>query len=183
MNPDFFKQLTPEWTLFLDRDGVINVRPLNDYVRHEKDFMFLPGVLQSLSKLAGVFNRIILITNQQGVGKGFMEREDVDRIHQFMRRSIHAAGGRIDAVYYCPDLADKKANCRKPGIQMAEWARRDFPEIDFGKSVMIGDTDIDMAFGRNLGMLNILITNKKHHPLADDCFISLAHVVEKLFSN
>lgn len=183
MNPEFIKQLSPEWTLFLDRDGVINVRPLNDYVRHENDFRFLPGVLQSLNKLSGIFNRIILVTNQQGVGKGLMGREDVDRIHDFMCERIANAGGRIDAVYYCPDLANKKANCRKPGIQMAEWARHDFPEIDFGKSVMIGDTDSDMAFGRNLGMYNILITNEKQHPLADACFISLVDFVEKLFSN
>ncbi len=183
MNRDFLKQITPEWTLFLDRDGVINERPLNDYVRHEKDFNFLPGVLQALKKLHPVFARIVVVTNQQGIGKGLMGREDVDGIHLFMCAAIAAAGGRIDAVYYCPELADMVDNCRKPGIKMAEWARKDFPEIDFGKSVMIGDTDSDMAFGRNLGMYNILITNEKNHPLADACFISLADFVEKLFSN
>ncbi len=183
MNHNLLKQLTPEWTLFLDRDGVINERPLNDYVRSEKEFKFLPGVLQALKKVDDVFNRIIVVTNQQGVGKGLMGREDVERIHLLMRESIGAAGGRINAVYYCPDLAETANNCRKPGTKMAEWAKQDFPEIDFGKSVMIGDTDSDMAFGRNLGMYNIMITNEKQHPLADACFISLADFVEKLFSN
>jgi histidinol-phosphate phosphatase family protein len=183
MNPDFLQQLTPAWTLFLDRDGVINERPINDYVRKVQDFKFLPGVLQALKKLAQVFERIVVVTNQQGIGKGLMGVEDVNRIHQFMSESIDAAGGRIDAVYFCPDLADKANNCRKPGIKMAEWARKEFPEIDFGKSVMIGDTDSDMAFGRHLGMYNTLITNEIQHPLADACFISLADFVEKLFSN
>ena len=148
------------WTLFLDRDGVINRRLPGDYVRRWEDFSFLDGVLEALRSLGQLFGRIVVVTNQQGIGKGLMTEADLALIHRRMLEQVHEAGGRIDAVYYCPDLAGEADSCRKPGPVMAYRARADFPEIEFSRSVMAGDSLSDMAFGCRLGMLSVLIETK-----------------------
>jgi len=148
-------------TLFLDRDGVINKRPGDGYVTKWSDFHFLPGVLEALEKLSLLFNRIIIVTNQQGIGKKLMTIDDLERVHSKMLESIKQHGGRIDAVYFCPDLATDHNTCRKPGIVMAERAQKHFPDIEFRKCMMAGDTESDMLFGRKAGMKNVLIVTDK----------------------
>lgn len=145
-------------TLFLDRDGVINERPPGDYVRRWEDFHFLPGVLEAMPLLAARFARIIIVTNQQGIGKGLMTEADLADIHQRMIAAIEEAGGRIDAIFHCPDLRSKPDHCRKPRPTMALRARQQFPDIDFSQSLMVGDTLSDMQFGYRLGMQTVLIT-------------------------
>ncbi len=82
---------------------------------------------------------------------------DLNIIHQKMLDEIQANGGRIDAIYYCPDIASNAETCRKPGITMAKRAQQEFPEIEFKKSIMVGDTKPDMQFGRNAGMTTIYV--------------------------
>jgi len=154
-------QIDKTWTLFLDRDGVINRRPMGDYVKKWADFEFLPDVTEALAQLSEIFGRIIVVTNQQGIGKGLMTAGDLENIHKKMVKEIVNTGGRIDAVYFCPDLEDKPDNCRKPGTVMAERAKKDFPEIDFSKSMMAGDTENDLLFGRNAGMKTVLINTNQ----------------------
>src|SRR5437868_5123050 len=96
------------WTLFLDRDGVINKELPGDYVKRWEEFKFEPGVLEALSKLAELFPRIIIITNQRGVGIGRMTEDDLKSLHHQMIREINVAGGRIDDILYCID-ADRKS--------------------------------------------------------------------------
>ena len=172
------KEFSPDktWTLFLDRDGVINRRPPGDYVKQWSEFMFLPGVPGALAQLSKIFGRIIIVTNQQGIGKGLMTYEDLQTIHRRMVNEIEKAGGRIDAIYYCPDLEEKPDNCRKPAKTMAVKAKNDFHDIDFTKSIMAGDTENDMLFGKNAGMTTVLInTNGMEDPgrLADFVFPDL----------
>jgi histidinol-phosphate phosphatase family protein len=164
--PDFLHEIDDNWTLFLDRDGVINKRPPGDYVKTWDAFELLPGVTDALKILAGKFKRIIIITNQQGIGKGVMTTKDLEHIHLKLKEVVAENGGRIDAVYFCPDLATTPHNCRKPDTYMAEQAKKDFPEIDFSKSIMAGDTLSDMEFGRNAGMRTVFInTNEERvHP-------------------
>jgi len=152
--------ITQKKYLFLDRDGVINKRLLGGYITKWEDFEFLPGVLEALKIFKNHFERIIIITNQQGIGKGLMSEEDVKLIHQNLSQAVLSHGGEIDAVYHCPMLKNDENNCRKPGITMALKAQADFPEIDFSKSLMIGDTASDMAFGKNAGMGRILLENE-----------------------
>jgi len=148
-----------EFTLFLDRDGVINKRLPGQYVRLWQDFLFLPGVLQSIATCSKIFGRLIVITNQQGIGKGLMTPEELETVHQKMLQSIQKAGGRIDAIYYCPDLRSQQHNCRKPSPQMALQAKKDFPDINFSKSIMIGDSASDIQFGEQLGMETVFISS------------------------
>lgn len=148
------------WTLFLDRDGVINERLPGDYVSDWEQFQFYPGNLEALAFLASIFSRIIVVTNQQGIGKGLMREDQLNSIHAQMKLQITDAGGRIDGIYACPDLKSKPNNCRKPAPAMAWQAQQDFPEIDFQKSIMVGDSLSDIAFGNILGMQTVLITSK-----------------------
>lgn len=144
------------WTLFLDRDGVINHDKENDYIRNWNEFRFYNTSLEALAILAKYFGRIVVTTNQKGIGKGLMTIDDLNNIHTNMLANIQQNGGRIDKVYYCPDLADDSIN-RKPNPGMAHQAKQDFPEIDLSKSLIAGNRISDMAFGRNAGMHTVFI--------------------------
>lgn len=163
---DYKGRIDKSWTLFLDRDGVINVRLIDDYVKNIGEFEFLPGVLDAFKIFAEKFGRIIIVTNQQGVGKGIMTMHDVDEVHTFMKQEIESRKGRIDAVYVCPQLKTDPNNFRKPSPKMAFMAQHDFPEIDFEKSIMIGDSGSDIEFGKNAGMFTILIGDEFESLLA-----------------
>jgi len=147
-------------TLFLDRDGVINRRLPGAYVSSWKDFEFLPGVVDTLRELSNYFKYFILVTNQQGIGKGVMEVGELEALHRSMLRAIGEGGGRLDAIYYCPHLKTAGCDCRKPRPGMGRRALRDFPDIDFQRSIMVGDSVSDMEFGSRLGMTNVLIETK-----------------------
>lgn len=173
-------------TLFLDRDGVINHRPPADYVKSWEDFKFLPAVLSALQIVSALFDKIVIVTNQQGIGKNLMTCEDLEEIHRKMLEEIENQGGRVDKVYFCPDLAGKADSCRKPGIKMAEQAQKDFPNIDFSNSIMIGDTESDMLFGKNAGMKTILISTSDeiiNNKLVDFKFSSLYEFAISLRAN
>lgn len=159
--PNF--KVTPEWTLFLDRDGVINQRIPDEYISKWEDFKFLPGVLDALGVFSLYFTRIFIVTNQAGIEKGFMSHEDLKNIHDQMMEYIIYHGGRIDEIYYCPYTSALDPLCRKPNPGMAIEAKKDYPEINFAKSLMIGDSDSDIAFGNNLGMKTILVGNKQNN--------------------
>jgi histidinol-phosphate phosphatase family protein len=112
------------WTLFLDRDGVINQQIPNDYVRKWDSFIFNQGALAALQRFAKVFSRIVIVTNQQGIGKGLMTIEDLQHIHERMMQEITKAGGRIDAIYAAtPLIANDVNGMRKPNIGMALQAK------------------------------------------------------------
>jgi D-glycero-D-manno-heptose 1,7-bisphosphate phosphatase len=147
-------------TLFLDRDGVINVRTPGDYVKNRAAFMFEQGALQALSLLAGLFPRIVVVTNQAGVGRGLMGIDSVADVHDYMIEQVQALGGRIDRAYFCPHHSAMGCNCRKPAPGMAMQALADFPEINFSRAWMVGDSASDMVFGTQLGMKTVLLPGK-----------------------
>lgn len=147
-------------TLFLDRDGVINRRLPGAYVKNWSQFEFLEGVLEALNLLAPLFDPIIIVTNQQGIGKGLMTEAELEQVHQRMLEEITKAGGRIDAIFHCGDLASQPDNCRKPNPDMAFQAKKKFTQLIFSDSIIVGDSLSDMEFGANLGMKTVLIETK-----------------------
>lgn len=177
---DWKKIIDSSWTLFLDRDGVINVRLIDDYVKNINEFEFLPGVLDAIRIFAERFCKIIIVTNQQGVGKGLMTLDAVALIHDFMTKQIENQKGRVDAIFVCPQLKTEPDNFRKPSPKMAYMAQADFPEIDFKKSIMIGDSNSDIEFGHNAGMYTILIGDEATKSIADDRFDSLIQFAKTL---
>lgn len=152
------------WTLFLDRDGVINERIPNNYVKQVDEFVFKPEATKAIAHFNHIFGKIFVVTNQQGIGKGLMTHDDLDQVHKQMLAQIEADGGHIHKVYYCPFLASDRPFCRKPQVGMGLQARKDFPQVSLKKSVMAGDTLNDMRFGRRLGMTTVLIGNDEQMP-------------------
>lgn len=167
-------KIDKSWTLFLDRDGVINSRLPGDYVKNWVEFEFLEESLQALKILNQHFGHIVVVTNQQGIGKRLYRTEDLELIHANMLYEIQFHGGRIDKVYFSPYLAGENHPTRKPGIGMAMQAKKDFPAINFSKSIMVGDSPSDMKFGKTAGMVTVFISPDLHRdPDADLVFSSL----------
>lgn len=152
-------KIDSSWTLFLDRDGVINERNFEGYITSISDFKFLPKVIEGLKELSKQFSRIIVVTNQQGIGKGIMSENTLNGIHNSMCAALKAENITIDKVFFASNLRNSEINRRKPNSAMALEAKKEFPEIDFNKSVMVGDTDSDLQFGMNLGMKTVLIAS------------------------
>jgi D-glycero-D-manno-heptose 1,7-bisphosphate phosphatase len=149
------------WTLFLDRDGVINKRKPGGYIENHAEFEFLEGVLEIMPVLNTCFGPIVVVTNQQGIAKGVMTLSELDGLHNYMLTKIEEAGGRIDKVYFCPEAAYLKPPCRKPNTGMGLQAQEDFPEIDFSRSILVGDSDSDIEFGNRLGMKTVWINHNE----------------------
>ncbi|MDH4473984.1 MAG: HAD-IIIA family hydrolase [Fluviicola sp.] len=169
------------WTLFLDRDGVINKRLMGDYVKSVDEFELLEGVTESLHLASQTFGRIVVVTNQQGIGKGIMTERNLSDIHAYCTELIRESGGRIDRYYFAPELAGTGGILRKPESGMALQAQADFPEIAFEQSVMIGDSDSDIQFGKNLGMKTVFVShNKEIHELADLTVSSLYEGIKQM---
>lgn len=153
--------IDPTWTLFLDRDGVINERIMGGYVTSPEEFVFLPKLPETIARLGKKFHRVIVVTNQQGIGKGLMTERNLLQIHTYMCDQVHLAGGRIDKCYFAPNLKGAEDDMRKPGPVMAELAKMEFPEIEFERSIMVGDTDSDILFGRNVGMKTVRVRTEE----------------------
>ncbi len=147
-----------KWNLFTDRDGVLNYLIKGDYIKSWEEFNFIPGAKEAMARIAPLFNRIVIVTNQRGIRKGLMSDEDLQDIHERMLREVEASGGRIDGIYYCVNHPwEDPEKCRKPDIGMALQAQKDFPDIRFEQSIMLGDNISDMEFGRNAGMYTVFI--------------------------
>jgi histidinol-phosphate phosphatase family protein len=145
--------------LFLDRDGVINEERPDDYVKNIPEFIFIDETLQAITALSHRFKYIFVVTNQRGLGRGLMSLPDLQEVHNYMLSEIDRAGGHINQIYFCPDLDSTSIN-RKPNIGMAFQALRDFPDLDFSKSIMVGNSASDMDFGNKLGMYTVLVGDK-----------------------
>jgi D-glycero-D-manno-heptose 1,7-bisphosphate phosphatase len=172
------------WTLFLDRDGVINIEKYQDYVYKYHEFIFYDGVTEAIKSLSDLFGLVIITTNQRGVGRGLMTEADLLDIHNNMMRDIEAGGGRIDRIYYCV-ADDKNDPCRKPNPGMIFQAAKDFPAIDLKKSLIVGNNMSDMEFGRNAGIHTVFVktTNPEQplpHPAIDLAYEGLPDFAKAL---
>ena len=180
------KQIDKSWTLFLDRDGVINHEKYQDYVYNYDEFIFYDGVPEALKMLSDLFGLVILTTNQRGVGRGLMTEADLLQIHNQMISDIEKAGGRIDHIYYCV-ANDANDPCRKPNPGMIYQAKKDYPAIDLQKSLIVGNNMSDMQFGRNAGIHTVFVktTNPEQalpHPAIDLAFNTLPDFAKALQS-
>ncbi|MNJ86036.1 D-glycero-alpha-D-manno-heptose-1,7-bisphosphate 7-phosphatase [compost metagenome] len=167
------------WTLFLDRDGVINERLIDDYVKDPNEFSLLPGVAKAIAKANKLFGRVVVVTNQQGIGKGLMTERNLLDIHSYCSELLKAENAGIDQYYFAPNLASDNSPLRKPGSGMALLAKAEFPQIDFEKSIMVGDSGSDIEFGRKLGMKTVFIGSDKHE-IADITCDSLESFIKLL---
>jgi D-glycero-D-manno-heptose 1,7-bisphosphate phosphatase len=178
-------------TVFLDRDGVLNKKaPEGEYVGSVRELHLLPAVPESIARLNRAGLRTIVVSNQRGISKGLYTADDVQEIHSAIQEQLGKHGARLDAFLVCPHDLDE-CDCRKPLTGMFEQAAQAFPEVKANESVMIGDSFVDIEFGRRLGMPTILIQSDPigHKPdygeairLADSLVSSLSEAVDLLLS-
>jgi D-glycero-D-manno-heptose 1,7-bisphosphate phosphatase len=144
-------------TVFLDRDGVVNEKmPEGQYVTRWDDFQVLPGVIHAIDLLKRAGMHVIVVSNQRGIALGRFSKDDVRTFHNKFQQMLEAFGTRVDGFYFCPHDRGQ-CNCRKPLPGLFEQAVADYPEIDAHTSVIIGDSDSDIEFGRKLGMMTVFI--------------------------
>lgn len=164
--------------LFLDRDGVINKEKNGSYIFIKEEFHFYDGALPAIVQLKHCFDYIFVVTNQRGIGRKLMTIVDLNLIHDFLLEQVHNAGGKIDKIYFAPDM-DNNHHLRKPNNGMGLAAQKDFPDIDFSQSVMVGNNLSDMQFGKSLNMKTVFLHTTQDeirlpHPLIDEQYDSLA---------
>lgn len=130
-------------SVILDRDGVLNERPGRaEYVRSIAEWRWLPGARDALRLFHDAGYRVLIVTNQPGIARGAMTESDLAAVHDRMIQDARAAGGRIDAVYYCPHGWDDGCECRKPMPGMLYQAQKDF-RLDLTRTLFIGDDERD----------------------------------------
>ncbi|MBU1018877.1 MAG: HAD family hydrolase [Patescibacteria group bacterium] len=139
--------------VFLDRDGVI-IRD-TDYGFKLEDTGFLPGALTAIAKLSEAGFKIIVVTNQSGIGRGYFSAEDVEKLHQDIN---DAAGGKIEKFYYCKHKPEEGCDCRKPSPHFVFEAQKEF-DIDLSRSYFVGDRDTDVECGENAGVKESILVS------------------------
>ena len=154
--------LEPKKVIFLDRDGVINKKALQArYIKNWEDFEFLPGAVESIKQLTEKGYEIYLMTNQPGVARGFLEKQELENIHQKMQQELEKQGGKIKAIYACPHNWDEGCDCRKPKPGLLLKAAKEL-KINLNQSILIGDQETDIEAGIKAGCKTILISKTKN---------------------
>ncbi len=141
--------------VFLDRDGTI-ARDVH-YCRSAEDFELLPAVPDAIRLLAQNGFKVVVITNQSGIARGYFTEETLAQIHDKMRSELAQHDARVDAIYYCPHHPDEGCSCRKPGTALFEKAAREHG-IDLQASYVVGDMQMDIDAGKALGATTVLVT-------------------------
>ena len=142
-------------TVFLDRDGTLNYDP--GYLKSQAELKLLPGVAASLARLKGAGARLIVVTNQSGVARGFLTLKDLEAVHERLQGLLEQEGAVLDAIYFCPHHPDDGCRCRKPGRGMVDRAVSEW-HLDLRRSYLIGDHVRDMQLARAVGAKPVLVT-------------------------
>lgn len=140
--------------LFLDRDGTINEEVL--YLHDPEEFKLTPNAIEGIKKFQDMGYRIIIVTNQPGIGMGYYSKQDFYAVNRKMLKAFSGKGVLVDKIYFCPHSKSDKCDCRKPGQAFVKRAVNEL-NIDLKRSVMIGDKTSDIEFGNIAGMTTILM--------------------------
>ncbi len=146
-------------TVFLDRDGTLNPDP--GYISSPDQFELFPGVAAALAKLVRAGARLVVVTNQSGVGRGLFSSTDLEAIHAKLRRLLQDAGVSLEAIYVCPHHPDERCPCRKPETGMIDRAVRELG-IDLSRSYLVGDHAKDIELARRVGAKSVWLTTSEH---------------------
>jgi D-glycero-D-manno-heptose 1,7-bisphosphate phosphatase len=147
--------------VFVDRDGTIMENC--DYCSDPKDVKIFPGVPDALRRLKSKGFKLVIVTNQSGIGRGLMTVEQYRAVEAEVLRQLGA--GLIDATYFCPDVPGQHSSCRKPAPGMIVEATRQH-QIDLTRSFLIGDKEIDVECGRNAGVRTIRVKTGPEREMA-----------------
>jgi D-glycero-D-manno-heptose 1,7-bisphosphate phosphatase len=163
--------------LFLDRDGTL-IRE-EHYLRDPAKVVLESGVYEGLQRFACAGFRLVVISNQSGVGRGLISEDDVNAVNERVAKLLSAHGVSISSWHYCPHLPDEGCLCRKPGTRLFESAAAQHP-VDWEQSIMVGDKPSDVQAGLSLGMKAVLITTGYGSKYIEWALTSDVHVVRSL---
>jgi D-glycero-D-manno-heptose 1,7-bisphosphate phosphatase len=174
--------------IILDRDGVINYDSAQ-FIKSPDEWKPIPGSLGAIARLNQAGFRVVLATNQSGVGRGLFDMATLNAIHDKMHKMLAQAGGRIDALFYCPHTADSNCDCRKPKAGMFDEIARRF-NAPLAGVPSVGDSLRDLQASATMGAQPILVlTGKGEKTLAAGnlpehtlVFPNLAEVVKHLLA-
>jgi imidazoleglycerol-phosphate dehydratase / histidinol-phosphatase len=137
--------------LFVDRDGTLVEEPPDEQVDDVGKIRFMPEVFAAMKQARALGYRLVMVTNQDGLGSASFPQAAFDVPHQFIMEAFSSQGVEFDAVFVCPHRKSDGCECRKPKIKLVENYVRE-QDVDLAQSVMIGDRDTDLEFARNLGV-------------------------------
>jgi histidinol-phosphate phosphatase family protein len=152
----------PRPAVFFDRDGVVNVSPGDGYVLRWEDFQFAPGIIGALALCRERGYATILVTSQQGVGKGLMTQDALNDLHARMQEELDGHGAALDGIYACTHLAGT-CTCRKPSAAMILQAQADHG-LDLPRSWLVGDHDRDIQMAINASVPRTVRILSQHEP-------------------
>jgi len=138
--------------LFMDRDGTVMVDV--GYPRNPGDVELVPEAPQALARLRELGLKLVVVSNQSGVGRGLVTADEAASVHHRFVEALRAHGVELDAAYYCPHAPDEGCTCRKPSPELLERAAREL-NLDLGESFMVGDKESDLEAGRRAGCRTI----------------------------
>ena len=144
------------YTIFLDRDGTLNEDP--GYLRSASELKLLPGVTTALARLKSAGARLVVVTNQSGVGRGFLTLKDLEAIHARLEGLLEQSDAALDAIYFCPHHPDDGCRCRKPATGMVDRAVSEL-QVDLRKAYVVGDHVRDIQLAKAAGVKSILVTS------------------------
>lgn len=141
--------------VFLDRDGVI-IRQLEGYLSDPSRLELLPGAAEAIRRLREAGFAVVVVTNQAGVGYGYLTAETLAAIHVRLREALSQEGAALDGIYYCPHTPEDNCSCRKPSPGMLLRAAEEMG-LDLSRSYLVGDMTTDIAAGKRAGCFTILV--------------------------
>lgn len=142
-------------TVFLDRDGTLNHNP--GYLKSAAELRLLPGVAPSLARLKAAGAKLVVVTNQSGIGRGLLTHKDLEAVHARLQGILEGEEAALDAIYFCPHHPDDGCRCRKPGTAMVERAVSEL-QLDLARSYVIGDHARDIQLAKRVGAKSLLLT-------------------------
>jgi len=145
--------------IILDRDGVINADS-DHFIKRPEEWQPIPGSAEAIAKLTQSGYRVIVATNQSGIGRGLFDMATLNAINARMHKAVTQAGGRIDAIFYCPDTADSDAPCRKPNPGMFHAIAERF-NVSLERAPAVGDGLRDLQAAEAVGAQPILVLTGK----------------------
>src|ERR1700730_7577505 len=145
--------------IVLDRDGVIN-RDSDQFIKSPEEWRPIPGSLEAIARLNHAGFRVVVATNQSGIGRGLFDMATLNAIHEKMHKALAQVGGRVDALFYCPHTADSACQCRKPKPGMLVEIGQRFG-IDLTGVPCVGDSVRDLQCAAEVDAQPILVLSGK----------------------